>query len=181
MNTPSVRLLVHGSQGRMGARIAALARDDARFTLVAAHDRDDAAQADAIARGAIDAIIDFSSDDGAQRAAHHAQRLGAALLVGTTGLSAPTLKNLELTGKSVPVMVAANTSLGVAVLGHLAAEAARLLGPEFDIDLIEMHHTMKRDAPSGTALRLVAALRERAGTDLDPQRVHCIRAGDIVG
>ncbi|MCI0366616.1 MAG: 4-hydroxy-tetrahydrodipicolinate reductase [Phycisphaerales bacterium] len=176
-----IRLMVHGARGKMGARIVALARDDARFNIVAAHDVHDSAQADRLAPGSIDVLIDFSSDHGARRAATLARTLRCALLVGTTGLSQDSLDFIEQSARWVPVMVAANTSLGVAVLNHLAAEAARLLGSEFNIDLIESHHTAKRDAPSGTALRLAQALRDRAGIELPRQRIHSLRAGDIVG
>ena len=78
-------------------------------------------------------------------------------------------------------MVAPNTSLGAAVLVHLATVAARLLGPEYQVNLIEVHHTGKRDAPSGTALRIAEALRREAGADLPPERIHAIRSGDVVG
>lgn len=178
---PPVRLLVHGAQGKMGSRIAALARDDPRFKLIAALDREDGAALDALKQGDVEAIIDFSSPEGADRAAAHARRLRAALLVGTTGLSEPILKNIDETGQFAAVMVAANTSLGVAVLGHLVAEAARLLGPGFDVDMVEMHHTMKKDAPSGTALRLARAIREKGGAAMPAERIHCVRAGDIIG
>jgi len=71
------------------------------------------------------------------------------------------------------------------VLAHLAAEAARLLGSEggagFDIDIVETHHTMKKDAPSGTALRIAAALRQRGRANLPDDRIHAIRSGDIIG
>lgn len=177
----AIRLLVHGARGRMGTRIAALARDDARFKLVAAHDIEDRAQADAIAPSAFDAIIDFSSSEGALHAAELAIKHRAALVVGTTGLSSNFLEFIEVAARSTPVMIAANTSLGVAVLNHLAAEAARLLGSDFDVDLIEAHHAMKRDAPSGTALRLRDALRHEADVELPDERIHSIRAGDIIG
>src|SRR5262245_56430446 len=180
-HTPPIRLMINGAQGRMGARIEALARDDPRFAVIAAVDQDDGARAEALQRGAIDAIIDFSSDQGAARAAAIAAAHPAALLVGTTGLSSASRSALQAAARAAPVMVAPNTSLGVAVLGHLIAEAARLLGAEFDIDLMESHHAMKRDAPSGTALRLAQTLKERASIDLDPQRIHCVRAGDIIG
>jgi 4-hydroxy-tetrahydrodipicolinate reductase len=180
-STSPIQLLVHGAQGKMGARIAALARDDARFMLIAAHDVDDRDRAAAIEPGSISAIIDFSSDSGAQHAAHLARTHRAALLVGTTGLSRKSLEMIEESARFAPVMIAPNTSLGVAVLSHLIAQAARLLGPDFDIDIIEAHHTMKRDAPSGTALRLQRSLRENAGVDLPAERIHAIRAGDIVG
>jgi 4-hydroxy-tetrahydrodipicolinate reductase len=66
-------------------------------------------------------------------------------------------------------------------MSHLAGEAARRLGEAFDIDIIEAHHAQKRDAPSGTALRLSAAISARAGRDVPAERTHAIRAGDIVG
>ena len=176
-----VRLLINGARGKMGARIHALAREDQRFIIIAAIDRDDSAQADSLPPQSIDAIIDFSSEPGALRAAQLAKAHQAALLVGTTGLPGSAIDQLNALAKHVPVMIAPNTSLGVAVLNHLIAEAARLLGPEFNIDMVEAHHTMKRDAPSGTALRLVQTLEARAGVKLAPDRIHCIRAGDIIG
>lgn len=177
----AVRIVMHGARGRMGTRIIALAHSDERFNVVASVDRDDAASADALRAGTVDVVIDFSSDDGARRAAQLADRLGAALLVGTTALSPETLDLLEKTSQNVAVMIAANTSLGVAVLNHLAAEAARLLGSEYQIDIIESHHVMKKDAPSGTALRIAQAIRDSTGIDLPADRMHCIRAGDIIG
>ena len=177
----TIALFVNGARGRMGARIVEAARQDARFRVVAAHDRDDIDAANRVPVGTVDALIDFSSDQGAQRAAELARTHRAALVVGTTGLSANSLAAIELSARSVPVMVAPNTSLGVAVMKHLVLEAARLLGREFDVDLFEAHHAAKRDQPSGTALRLVQALRDKAGVELPEARVHCIRAGDITG
>ena len=77
-------------------------------------------------------------------------------------------------------MIAPNTSLGVAVLNHLAAVAAGLLGTRYGVNLIEAHHTGKRDAPSGTALRIADTLR-RAGAELPAESIHAIRSGDVVG
>jgi 4-hydroxy-tetrahydrodipicolinate reductase len=173
-----IRLVVHGARGRMGARVCALAERDERFTVVARLDREEAEQIDV---PACDVVIDFSTPDGAALAAQRAQRHRAALLVGTTGLSGEIVRRLGDAARSIPIVVAPNTSLGVAVLAHLAAEAARLLGPAFDIDVVEAHHSGKRDAPSGTALRLVAAMAERGGRTVAPERVHAIRAGEIVG
>lgn len=78
-------------------------------------------------------------------------------------------------------MVAPNTSLGVAVLCHLVAEAARLLPARFDVDLVDRHHARKKDAPSGTALRIAAAMRDRGGRELPLDRCHALRGGDVVG
>lgn len=183
-STSAIRLLVNGARGRMGARIVALAREDARFPLVAARDLDDSGSDEssgALAPGSVDAIIDFSSDAGVRQAAELTRLHGAALLVGTTALSPNSLDLLGVLARSHAVMIASNTSLGVAVLYSVAAEAARLLGAEFHIDIIESHHAAKRDAPSGTALRLRDVLRERGGVDVPADRLHCIRAGDIIG
>ncbi len=180
-----IRLAVHGAAGKMGRRVCALAMSDDRFELLESFDR--SATSSCSARGdesraaEVEGIIDFSSDSGAQQAARIAARCNAALLVGTTGLSAQTLGILDDLARSTPVMIAPNTSRGVAVMNYLVAEAARLLGERYQIDLVEQHHRFKRDAPSGTALRLLETLAARAGIKVAPDRVHCIRAGDIIG
>ncbi len=177
----SYRLIVHGGIGRMGARVCALAREDDRFKLVAVLDRDEAHSIGENTVDECDVIVDFSSPKGAELAARLAISHGAALVIGTTGLSSQSLDVLRDAARSTAVMIAPNTSLGVAALNHLAVEAARLLGSAFDVDVIETHHTQKRDAPSGTALRLIDVLGEKTGMELGPDRVHCIRAGDVVG
>ena len=176
-----IRLTIVGAAGRMGARTCSLARDDPRFDLVARIDL--RADGDTVRRleAPCDVVIDFSSDEGARGAASMALEHRAALLVCTTGLSPQTLSTIEVASRSIPVVVAANTSAGVAVMNHLASEAARLLGPAYHVDIIEVHHAAKRDAPSGTALRIADAIRRRAGISLPPQRLHSIRAGDVVG
>ncbi|MCP3904154.1 MAG: 4-hydroxy-tetrahydrodipicolinate reductase [Planctomycetes bacterium] len=174
------RLIVHGAHGRMGRRICALGADDPRFEIVAEIDRDNASEMDAATCPVCDVVIDFSTPQGTERVVRFAAERGVACLVGTTGLSPENLETVDDAARSTAVMIAPNTSLGVAVMSHLAAEATRLLDDEFDIDLVESHHAGKRDAPSGTALRLVEAIR-CAGTEVPADRVHAIRAGDIVG
>jgi 4-hydroxy-tetrahydrodipicolinate reductase len=182
MMTPApIRLLVHGARGKMGARIAALAHHDSRFAVAAHVDRDDNERVTHLAPGSVDVIVDFSSDEGAQHAAELTARLHCALLVGTTGLSSKSLDFIGVAARFAPVMIAPNTSRGVAVLNRLAVIAARFLGSAYEIDLIESHHSMKRDAPSGTALRLQQSLREGAGVNLPQQRIHSIRDGEVIG
>ena len=180
-----IRLTVFGARGRMGRRVCSLARGDARFDLVAEVDPDgpDAprAEPEPSPGAACDAVIDFSTDQGALQATRHALQQGAALLVGTTGLTAQTLKNIELASRSLPLIIAPNTSRGVALCNHLIVEIARRLGPDFDVNIIEKHHAGKRDAPSGTALRFAETLRSRAGIELPDHCMHSVRSGDIVG
>ena len=171
-----IRVAIHGATGRMGQRLCALAHDDERFDCVATLGRETSITCDAI-----DVVIDFSQPDGVRRAVGIARDYGAALLCGTTGLSSEILRELGDSARSIPVMIAPNTSLGVAVLRHVVCEAARLLGPRFDLDLIETHHVGKRDAPSGTALRIADDLRDRAARAVTPDRIHAVRAGDVIG
>ncbi|MBL9140679.1 MAG: 4-hydroxy-tetrahydrodipicolinate reductase [Phycisphaerae bacterium] len=133
-----------------------------------------------LAPGSADIVIDFSSDEGALRAVAIARELNTALLVGTTGLSAATRDTIARESASRAVLIASNTSLGVAVARRLVHEAARLL-PGFDIDIVETHHTRKIDAPSGTARSLADAVQRALGAALPSDRIHAIRAGDVVG
>ena len=176
-----IRLVIHGAAGRMGARICALARADARFKIVGAIDQDERFDTAVDPSAAVDVVIDFSIDQGTPNAVSVATTHGAALLIGTTGLSQQTLDIIEVATRHVPVMVAPNTSIGVAVFTNLVAEAAQLLGNEYDVKLTEHHHKHKVDAPSGTALRIADHMRHKAGVDLTADQIHSIRSGDIVG
>ncbi len=184
---PPVRIVIHGAAGRMGARIGALALADRRFALVARVDRAPARSIDAgpaivsavDVRAGADVVIDFSSDEGAAGAMSLADRLTASLLVGTTALSPGTLACLRGFSERRGVLVAPNTSLGVAATAWLLARAAELL-PGYDASIVDAHHSAKKDAPSGTALRLARAYREAGGTIREDQIV-AIRGGDVVG
>jgi 4-hydroxy-tetrahydrodipicolinate reductase len=201
MSTPpgvvaAVRIVVNGARGRMGARVCALALEDDGFALVGALDRAPGAGAGAApfvparakpaenagdlrANGA-DVVIDFSSDEGAREAMALATRIGAALLVGTTALGAETRHMLREGSKKIPVMVAPNTSLGVSALARSVREIASMLGARYRCSIVEAHHAAKKDAPSGTAIRLAEAARS-GGADLPEDQVLSIRAGDVVG
>ncbi len=124
-------------------------------------------------------VVDFSSDAGARPALAIAERLNAALLVGTTALSAGTIDALRAAAGQRAVLVTPNTSLGVAAVAALVATAARAL-PGFDCSIVEAHHTRKADAPSGTAKRLAEAAKQ-AGSTLRDDQILSIRAGDIIG
>lgn len=174
-----LRVALVGSSGRMGRRVIALAAADPRVEVTAeisrGHERglaDDAA---------IHAVIDFSRDAGARRALELAASRRAAVLVASTALSEETLAMAAQTAAIVPVMVAPNLSRGVAILRRLVAEAVRLAGPGWDLDLIEQHHRTKLDAPSGTARMLAEVVRDVAGTDRLEGRMHALRGGGVIG
>lgn len=196
MSSQPTRIVVHGALGRMGARLCALAMDDPHLTLVAALDA--SAQASAPQRAVngsdqapivestmntgvfCDVIIDFSSDAGAATATHAAIDRGVAILVGTTALSDQTRASLAEAAKKIPVLIAANTSAGVAITAEAVHRIASILGANADVSIVEAHHAAKKDAPSGTAIRLATAAREGGATVRDDQLL-AIRGGDVIG
>jgi 4-hydroxy-tetrahydrodipicolinate reductase len=148
--------------------------------------------------GAADVVIDFTAPAAAAVHAGLAAARGTALVLGTTGLDAAQTRAVEAAAKLAPIVWAANMSPAVTLLQGLVAEAARRLGEEYDIEVLEMHHKHKVDAPSGTALALGRAAAEGRGIDLagHSQRVRdghtgprkpgdigfaSLRGGDVVG
>ena len=195
---PVGSVAVLGAAGRMGTAIIRLVSELPELALTAAveHAKSDklgmnAAQlAGAVAPGGVSITavppapgvaavwIDFSSPEATASNAAAAAAAGAALVVGTTGVSATGKQAQADAARTIPVFFAANTSVGVTVLLQLCAEAARLLGPGFDLEVVETHHRRKRDAPSGTALRLAEALAEATGRDL-AKDARTARVGDV--
>ena len=115
-------------------------------------------------------LIDFSAPAALAVSLEAAQEGGCALLIGTTGLEAVHHAAIDAAARHISVLQAANTSLGVTLLARLVEQAARALGPEWDIEIAELHHRMKVDAPSGTALALGEAAARGRGIDLASHR-----------
>lgn len=181
-----VRLLVHGSSGRMGQAVQRLATEGEGCRVVGAVSR-------RVGQRVIDGIpqfaaselsgvpqfhvaVDFSLPAGFDPILALCLERGCALVSGTTGLDEAQRAAMAVAAARIPVLWAANFSLGVAVLSALVEQAARAL-PGWDCDIVEAHHVHKRDAPSGTALALGDAAQEAGATP----RYASIRAGDIVG
>jgi len=156
----ALRINLFAPNGRMGKAIAAAAAETDGFEIVA---------------DGGDVLVDFSAADALGASLDKAVAAGIPILVGTTGLGEDADKRIAEAAKSVAVLRAANTSVGVAVLSDLVERAAKALGPDWDIEIVEMHHRMKVDAPSGTALLLGEAAAKGRGVSL---REHEIRARD---
>ena len=179
-------LLIHGANGRMGQALQRLCREDDQCTVVAAVSRkvgqrvvDGVPQFAAAELGGtpqFDVAIDFSLPAAFDPVLKLCVERGRPLVSGTTGLSEEQRAAIAAAGERIPVLWAANFSLGVAVLNALVEDAARSLGG-WDCDIVESHHVHKQDAPSGTAL----ALGESAARGGAQARYASIRAGDIVG
>jgi 4-hydroxy-tetrahydrodipicolinate reductase len=119
-----------------------------------------------VGEGEADVFVDFSAPDALEQNLQAALAARKPILIGTTGLSDAHQALIERASKDIAVLPAANTSLGVNLLAHLVRETAARLGAKWDIEIAEMHHRMKADAPSGTALLLGRAAAEGRGVDL---------------
>ena len=139
----------------MGKAIAAVAAEDPRFRIDQDHG---------------DVLVDFSAPDALQKSLDRAVSAAIPVLIGTTGLDELADQRIAAAAKEIAVLRAANTSLGVALLGELVERAARVLGPDWDVEIVETHHRMKADAPSGTALLLGDAAARGRATDLKAER-----------
>lgn len=151
----------------------------------------------AVALQGADVVIDFSSASATPTVVRAASAARVACVVGTTGLSPEAEEALREAASRIPLLAAPNMSLGVQVLAHALAETLRLLGSEWDVEIIETHHRAKRDAPSGTALRLADVVRKSRDLTQDDLRhgrhgasaqrmlsevgMHAVRGGDVVG
>ena len=153
-----------GSEGRMGQAIAALLADSGH-QLAGGADIAGSGDAAALADRS-DVLVDFSSPAARAANLHAAIGAGIPIVVGTTGLTERHHAAIDRAAHAVAVLQTGNTSLGVTLLAHLVREAAARLGPEWDIEVLEMHHRMKVDAPSGTALLLGEAAAAGRGTPL---------------
>jgi 4-hydroxy-tetrahydrodipicolinate reductase len=112
-------------------------------------------------------VIDFSSPEASLAVSRACQKAGIPLVIGTTGLSSDAVEEVRSLAKKIPIVLSPNMSIGVNMMFKLAADLAGTLGEEYDIEVVEIHHRMKKDAPSGTALRLAEILAEARGTTLD--------------
>jgi len=170
-----MRVIVAGCAGRMGSEVCRLISEQTDMELVGGIETKGhplvgtklgsgviGADMSEMITGA-DAIIDFSTAEAMVAHCRLAALAGKGLITGVTGLSANQTNALEECAQQIPIVHAPNFSVGVSVLCTLVAEAERRLGPDYDVEVIETHHRMKKDAPSGTAARLVDILNAGAG------------------
>lgn len=189
------KVIINGSKGRMGQALLACAARMPQIEVTAGID-----VGDDLAAAIDDAqvVIDFSFHSITPRVARMCAEHRRALVVGTTGHSEADKAVIREAAKTIPIVWASNFSTGVNTLFWLTRRAAELLGPSFDLEVVEMHHRMKKDAPSGTAttlLEILAGVRkvqlsealrhgrqgitgERTSSEIG---IHALRGGDVVG
>ncbi len=207
-----VKVAVAGAKGRMGSLIANLVLQDRNLKLVGVTEKPDSdVIGEEFSEGVNfyaslkdipekpDVVIDFTIPEATLKLLDEARKIGIALVIGTTGFTDEEKKKIEETAKSVPVVFSPNMSLGVNLLFKLVAEVTKALKDKgYDIEIFEIHHRFKKDAPSGTAMRLAEIIAENLGKDLDEIAVYgrkgivgerkpdelgvlAARMGDVVG
>ncbi|MDX1649319.1 MAG: 4-hydroxy-tetrahydrodipicolinate reductase [Myxococcota bacterium] len=177
-------MLVLGALGRMGERVRAALAEDAELRLGAAveapdhpgqgRELEDGVRVGDDAKGALpgcELAIAFASPEATLALLREAADAGVPCVVGTTGFDDAARQEIAALAERTPLLLAANFSVAVNVLFHLARRAAELLGPGFDAEIVELHHGAKVDAPSGTALRLGQAVAEGRGESLEGRAV----------
>ena len=173
----TLRVLLIGSAGRMGQTIVDLAKRDPNLEIAAQCDLGDAIEP---AMKQSDVAIDFSNADSADEICRVALQHRQPLVIGTTGHSPDQRRVIEKTAEALPIVFASNFSVGVNTLFWLTRKTAELLGPEFNLEIIETHHVKKKDAPSGTAKTLAEILKTARTIDKEVP-TQSIREGDVVG
>jgi 4-hydroxy-tetrahydrodipicolinate reductase len=189
------KIIITGGKGRMGQALLSCAARIPELAVVGTVDQGDDLAA---VIGQADVVIDFSFHSATPGVAELCARNKKAIVIGTTGHSKEEKAAIEKRKTEIPMVMATNFSTGVNTLFWLTRKAAEILGPAFDLEVVEMHHRLKKDAPSGTAttlleilgdvrkLQLEAALRhgrhgivgERTKNEIG---IHAIRGGDVVG
>jgi 4-hydroxy-tetrahydrodipicolinate reductase len=210
-------ITVHGAAGRMGQAVIRLLMQDGSFKLAGAVDSPsserlgrDAGEAAGGKKAGVpitgkigdvlacsDVVVDFSSVAATPALLNAVLNAKKPLVIGTTGHAKETLAIFKEAAKTVPLLVSPNMSIGVNLLWHLTGIAAKTLGKDYQVNIVERHHVHKKDAPSGTAKRIVEIITKAAGynaerdvfyatdgaegNDAKPISVHAVREGEIVG
>lgn len=188
------KLLVTGCKGRMGQAVIDAA--DAQGVMVGAGI--DVGDSLPMSLDLCDCVIDFTSHHFTNELLAECLKQKKSMVIGTTGHTNEELAAIKDAAKTIPIVFASNFSVGVNTLFWLTRKAAELLGPDFDLEVVEMHHRLKKDSPSGTARTLVEILADVRELQYDKDTrhgrfgdvgartrteigVHAVRGGDVVG
>ncbi len=218
MSGQPVKVIVVGAAGRMGLRLLAAIKENPALSVVGAVERKDhpglgrdagevaglekwnvplaGALREVITPGEV--IIDFTNAESSLGNLKTAAEFGKSAVIGSTGFSAEQMNEVRALTRKIACVLSPNMSVGVNVMFKVVGDLARILGPEYDLEVIEAHHRTKKDAPSGTAMRIGQILAQVRNQNLDQTGVFArkgligerkrtdigmqtIRAGDIVG
>jgi 4-hydroxy-tetrahydrodipicolinate reductase len=210
-----IKTTVVGAAGRMGGRLIHIIQETPSMKLFRAVDRPDhpligkdagevvgfgklGIPLEGVLKEGGDVIINFTNPQASLQSMEIAHKTGQAIVIGTTGLSSEQLERVKELSKGVRCVFAPNMSVGMNLMFRVVQDVARILGPEYDIEILEAHHHLKKDSPSGTAVKLGELIAKATGRDFGKVGVYgrkgmvgertkeeigmqVIRAGDIVG
>jgi len=211
-----IKAIVVGAAGKMGGRTIHIIQESPSIKLFRAIERPDHPSigkdiGEIIGLGKLgvpleatlqkeggDVIINFSNPQASLESLEFAHKTGLAIIIGTTGLSSEQMNRVKELSRGTRCVMAPNMSVGMNVMFRIVQEIARVLGPEYDIEILEAHHRLKKDSPSGTAVKLGELIAKAVGRDFgqvgvygrkgmvgertkDEIGMQVIRAGDIVG
>ena len=190
-----MNVIIYGSQGKMGQALLASLESNDRMKLVG-----EVGSSDPIdpLLSAADAVIDFTNEKGTSTVVGKCLEARKILVSGTTSLSNEVCDKISAAAKEIPIVFSPNYSVGVNTLFWLTKKATEILGPEYDSEVIDIHHRFKKDAPSGAAQRLAKIIAEARHLDYEKNTlhgrsgmvgartpteigVHSLRAGDVIG
>ena len=204
-------VIIMGGCGRMGGTLVRLSQQDPELNVKAVIERTDRLteleNLDCVVSDDLEAVliqhpravvVEFTSPEATVEHVRMCKKHGNPIVIGTTGLKPDQLALVQEAAKAVPVLLAPNMSVGVNVLLKVLPQLVQMLGPAYDMELMEVHHGRKKDSPSGTALKLAQCLAEARGWDYDEVKKHCrdgiigerqekelgvmaLRGGDVVG
>ena len=204
-------IVVMGGLGRMGGTLVNLVQKDPELELKAVIERkerlDELENMDCLISADLDevlpqapraVVVEFTSPEATVEHVRTCKQHGNAMVVGTTGLKPDQMAVVEECAKVIPILLAPNMSVGVNVLLKVLPQLVQMLGPAYDMEMMEIHHNRKKDSPSGTALKLAQCLAEARGWVYDEVKCHArdgiigerpqnelgvmaLRGGDVVG
>lgn len=213
-----IKITVCGAAGRMGSRIVALSKDYPEIKVAGAVESNtnpklglDAGLVAGIGELGVkiiddiekviedtDVVVNFTTPEATLEHLEVARKYKKSMVIGTTGFNNEQLATIQEASKDIPIVLSPNMSIGVNLLFKILKDVARVLGDDYDVEIIEAHHRMKKDAPSGTAIKMAKVIAEALGRNFDEVAVYArhgiigertkkeigiqtIRAGDIVG
>lgn len=213
-----IRITVCGAAGRMGSRIVALSKDYPEIKLVGAVESkthpslgEDAGTVAGIGQLNVkiieslekvindtDTVVNFTNPEATLQHLEIVKKYKKSMVIGTTGFNNEQIKIIQEAAKEIPIVFSPNMSVGINLLFKILKDIAQVLGDDYDVEIIEAHHRMKKDAPSGTAIKMAKVIADALGRNFDEVAVYArkgiigertkteigiqtIRAGDIVG
>lgn len=184
-----IKLGIAGVAGKMGRRIFDLACQNKAFEVALALEKKGTSligkelgrikiSSSSDGLFLVDVFIDFTIPEATEANLEYVARYKKPAVIGTTGLSDAQLAKIEEVSRLVPIVYSPNMSVGVNVLFSILPELAKKLGPDYSVEIVEVHHKAKKDAPSGTAKKLAQVIADKTNKEI---QIHAVRLGDIVG